>query len=101
MIEIKPYIEHAVLVGLITPNQPEERTKEYLVGNFRLGLEQVRARLFYFGNSVQTYGRILPPDEVVAGIAAVTLPKRVLRPSTGRSIERSSSPRKGGRRLSM
>ena len=30
MIEIKPYIEHVVLVGLITPNQPEERTKEYL-----------------------------------------------------------------------
>ena len=30
MIEIKPYIEHAVLVGLITPTQPEERTKEYL-----------------------------------------------------------------------
>ena len=30
MIEIKPYIEHAVLVGLITPNQPEERIKEYL-----------------------------------------------------------------------
>ncbi len=30
MIEIKPYIEHAVLVGLITPNQPEDHTKEYL-----------------------------------------------------------------------
>jgi GTP-binding protein HflX len=30
LIEIKPYIEHAVLVGLITPDQPEERTKEYL-----------------------------------------------------------------------
>ena len=30
MIEIKPYIKHAVLVGLITPSQPEERTKEYL-----------------------------------------------------------------------
>ena len=30
MIEIKPYIEHAVLVGLITPQQPEDRTKEYL-----------------------------------------------------------------------
>ena len=30
MIEIKPYIEHAVLVGLITPDQPEERTREYL-----------------------------------------------------------------------
>ncbi len=30
MIEIKPYIEHAVLVGLITPSQPEEKTREYL-----------------------------------------------------------------------
>lgn len=30
MIEVKPYIEHAVLVGLITPDQPEDRTKEYL-----------------------------------------------------------------------
>ena len=30
MIEIKPYIEHAVLVGLITPDQSEERTNEYL-----------------------------------------------------------------------
>ena len=30
MIEIKDYIEHAVLVGLITPSQSEERTKEYL-----------------------------------------------------------------------
>ena len=49
-----------------------KRTKEYLVGNFRLGLEQVRARLFYFGNGVQTYGRILAPEEVVAGISAVT-----------------------------
>jgi len=30
LIEIKPYIEHAVLVGLITPDQPEDRTREYL-----------------------------------------------------------------------
>ena len=30
MIETKTYIEHAVLVGIITPRQPEERTKEYL-----------------------------------------------------------------------
>jgi predicted Zn-dependent peptidase len=49
-----------------------KRTKEYLVGNFRLGLEQVRARLFYLGNCVQTYGRILPPQEVVDGISSVT-----------------------------
>lgn len=30
MIEIKEYINHAVLVGLITPAQDEERTREYL-----------------------------------------------------------------------
>lgn len=30
MIEIKEYQAHAVLVGLITPTQPEERTREYL-----------------------------------------------------------------------
>jgi len=49
-----------------------KRTKEYLIGNFRLGLEQVRARLFYFGNCVQTYGRIVPPQKIVDGILAVT-----------------------------
>ena len=49
-----------------------KRTKEYLIGNFRLGLEQVRSRMFYFGNCVQTYGKIRPPEEMVAGIAAVT-----------------------------
>lgn len=30
MIEIKEYINHAILVGLITPTQDEERTREYL-----------------------------------------------------------------------
>ena len=30
MIEIKEYQAHAVLVALITPQQPEDRTKEYL-----------------------------------------------------------------------
>jgi len=30
MIEIKEYQAHAVLVGVITPDQPEDRTKEYL-----------------------------------------------------------------------
>lgn len=30
MIEIKEYVNHAVLVGLITPTQDEERTREYL-----------------------------------------------------------------------
>jgi len=30
MIEIKEYVNHTVLVGLITPTQDEERTREYL-----------------------------------------------------------------------
>lgn len=30
MIEIKEYINHAILVGLITPTQDEDRTREYL-----------------------------------------------------------------------
>ena len=48
------------------------RTKDYLLGNFRLGLENQRARMFFFGNCAQTYGRILTPDEVMAAIEAVT-----------------------------
>lgn len=48
------------------------RTKDYLLGNFRLGLENQRARMFFFGNCVQTYGRVRDPEELVKGIAAVT-----------------------------
>ena len=48
------------------------RTKDYLLGNFRLGLENQRARMFFFGNSVMTYGEIRSPQEMVDGIAAVT-----------------------------
>ncbi|MBQ4200650.1 MAG: insulinase family protein [Kiritimatiellae bacterium] len=55
------------------PSAPElRRTKEYLTGNFRLGLEQVMSRMFYFGSCVQTFGRVIQPDQVVADIAAVT-----------------------------
>ena len=48
------------------------RTKDYLLGNFRLGFEQPRTRLFYYGLGVLTHNRIVPPDEVVAHIAAVS-----------------------------
>ena len=48
------------------------RTKEYLLGNFRLGFEQPRTRLFYFGLGVLTHGRIVPPEESVAQIEDVT-----------------------------
>ena len=48
------------------------RTKDYLLGNFRLGLENQRARMFFFGNCVQTYGEVRNPQEIVKGIEAVT-----------------------------
>lgn len=49
-----------------------KRTKDFLVGNFRLGLESMRARLFYYGNCVQTYGLIHEPGEVVDEMRSVT-----------------------------
>ena len=48
------------------------RTKDYLLGNFRLGFEQPRTRLFYFGLGVLTYGRIVPAAETAARIADVS-----------------------------
>ena len=49
-----------------------QRTKDYLLGNFRLGFEQPRTRLFYFGLGVLTYGRIVPAAETAARIADVS-----------------------------
>jgi len=48
------------------------RTKDYLEGNFRMGLENQRSRMFYYGTSVMTYGKIVPPREIVAHIERVT-----------------------------
>ena len=48
------------------------RTKDYLLGNFRLGFEQPRTRLFYFGLGVLAYGRIVPAAETVERIESVT-----------------------------
>lgn len=47
------------------------RAKDFLMGNFRLGLEQVRSRMFYFGNCVMTYGDVRSPESIVADIAAI------------------------------
>lgn len=48
------------------------RTKEFLVGNFRLGHEAVTAKLFFYGSTVLSFGRIVTPQEQIAGIASVT-----------------------------
>jgi predicted Zn-dependent peptidase len=55
------------------PSQAElRRTKDYLIGNFKLSMEQVRTRLFYFGASTLSTGKIVDPIECVEKIEAVT-----------------------------
>ena len=48
------------------------RTKEFLVGNFRLSHERVTSKLFFYGQTMLSFGRIVEPQEQVDGIQAVT-----------------------------
>ena len=98
VIEIKPYIEHAVLVGLITPNQPEDRTKEYLDELAFLAdthgivpVKRFTQRLDLPNTS--TYVGEGKLEEIREYI--VTSPQGVLRTATGSPIEQSSSPAQG------
>ena len=49
-----------------------ERTKEFLVGNFRLSHERVVSKLFFYGSTVLSFGRLVSTDEQVEGVRAVT-----------------------------
>ena len=46
--------------------------KDFLLGNFRIGMENQRARMFFFGNAVQTYGRVIAPETILDAVEAVT-----------------------------
>lgn len=48
------------------------RTKDYLLGTFRLGLEGTGSRMMFIGESLLSYGRMIHPEETIAGIQAVT-----------------------------
>ena len=48
------------------------RTKEFLVGNFRLSHESVRSKMFFYGATMLSFGRLVTPSEQVDGIAAVS-----------------------------
>ncbi len=48
------------------------RTKDYLLGSFRLGLEGTGNQLMFLGESLLSYGRVVRPEETIAGIQAVT-----------------------------
>jgi predicted Zn-dependent peptidase len=48
------------------------RTKDYLLGSFRLGLEGTGNQMMFVGESILNYGRLVRPEETIAGIRAVT-----------------------------
>ena len=49
-----------------------KRTKEFLIGNFRLSHEKVTSKMFFYGQTMLSFGRLVTPDEQVEGIRAVT-----------------------------
>ncbi len=49
-----------------------KRTKDYLLGSFRLGLEGTGNQMMYIAESLLNYGRVVRPEETIAGIQAVT-----------------------------
>ena len=64
-----------------------KRTKDFLVGNFRLSHEKVTSKLFFYGQTMLSFGRLVSPQEQVDGIRAVTaadvkrVANAILRPS--------------------
>lgn len=63
------------------------RTKEFMIGNFRLSHEKVTTKLFFCGSTLQAFGRIVRPEEQIEGIRAVTaddvraVAQAIIRPS--------------------
>lgn len=49
-----------------------KRTKDYLLGSFRLGLEGTGNQMMFVGESLLNYGRLVRPEETISGIQAVT-----------------------------
>ena len=48
------------------------RTKDFLIGNFRLSHEKVTSKMFFYGATMLSFGRLVPPEEQIKGILAVT-----------------------------
>lgn len=49
-----------------------KRTKEFLLGNFRLSHEKTTSKLFYYGATMLSFGRLVPIEEQVEGVKRVT-----------------------------
>ena len=63
------------------------RTKDFLTGNFKLSHERVTSKLFFYGQTLLSFGRPVMPEEQVEGIRAVTaddilaVARSILRPT--------------------
>ena len=49
-----------------------KRTKEFLTGNFRISHERVQSKLFFYAQTMLSYGKIVSPEDQVEGIRAVS-----------------------------
>ena len=56
------------------PGPELARAKEYCVGQLRLGMESTTSRMMWLGEHLLTHGRVIPPEETVAALNAVTAP---------------------------
>lgn len=54
------------------PKSELERTKEFLVGNFRLSHEKILSKMIYYGSTTLAFKRLVPTQEQVASIRAVS-----------------------------
>lgn len=67
------------------------RTKEFLIGNFRLSHEKMTSKLFFYGATMLSFGRLVSPEEQIAGILKVSaadvraVARAIFRPA-GRSV---------------
>ena len=64
-----------------------KRTKDFLIGNFRLSHEKVVSKMFYHGSTALGFGRVVPTAEQIDGIRSVTADDVL---STARAIFRKS-----------
>ena len=48
------------------------RTKEFLSGNFKLSHEKVTSKMFFYGQTLLSFGRVVAPEEQIRSVRAVT-----------------------------
>lgn len=49
-----------------------KRTKEFLIGNFRLSHEKITSKMFFYGSTMLSFGRLVSTAEQIEGVRAVT-----------------------------